>query len=169
MGNSVLLAYASKYGSTKEIAEKIGEVFKQEGIAVDIIPAQQVKDLSGYKDVIIGVAIYMGMWRKEAKNLIMKNEAALAERRVWIFSTGPSGKGDPIQLVKGVTVPQGMKQVIDRIKPRDIAVFHGKLDPEKMGGMEKFIVKRVGGETGDFRDWALINAWAKKTAAEIIK
>lgn len=167
MSNSVLLAYASKYGSTKEIAEKIGEVFKQEGIAVDVMPAQQVKDLSGYKDVIIGAALYMGGWRKEAKNFITKYEKALTECRVWVFSSGPSGKGDPAELLKGVIVPPGIKMILDRIKTQDIIVFHGNLNPEKMGGFEKWIVKRVGGDTGDFRDWDMINAWAKKTAAEL--
>jgi menaquinone-dependent protoporphyrinogen oxidase len=165
----VLVAYASKYGSTKEIAEKVGAVIKGEGQEVDVLSADKVADLSGYKNIIIGAAMYMGMWRKEARNFITKNEKALAEKRVWVFSSGPSGKGDPAQLLKGVIVPASIKLILDRIKPQDITVFHGNLDPVKMKGLEKFLVKRVGGDTGDFRDWNMINAWAKKTAMAIKK
>jgi menaquinone-dependent protoporphyrinogen oxidase len=169
MAAKVLIAYASKYGSTKEIAEKIGEVIKGEGLEVDTLSADKVKDISGYKDVIIGAAMYMGMWRKEARNFITKYEKALAEKRLWVFSSGPSGKGDPAQLLKGVTVPAAIKPILDRVKPQDLTVFHGNLDPMKMKGLEKWIVKRVGGGTGDFRDWDMITAWAKKTAAAIKK
>jgi menaquinone-dependent protoporphyrinogen oxidase len=165
----ILIAYASKYGSTKEIAEKVGSVLKGEGLEADVLSADKVTDISGYKDIIVGVAMYMGGWRKEAKNFVTKFEKALAAKRVWVFSSGPSGKGDPAQLLKGVIVPAGIKIILDRIKPKDITVFHGNLDPVKMKGLEKWIVKRVGGDTGDFRDWAMITAWAKKTAAAIKK
>jgi len=167
--SKVLVAYASKYGSTKEIAEKVGAVLKGEGLAADVLSADKVTDISGYQDIIIGAAMYMGGWRKEAKNFVTKYEKALAAKRVWVFSSGPSGNGDPAQLLKGVIVPAGIKIILDRIKPKDITVFHGNLDPVKMKGLEKWIVKRVGGDTGDFRDWAMITAWAKKTAAAIKK
>jgi menaquinone-dependent protoporphyrinogen oxidase len=165
----VLIAYASKYGSTKEIAEKVGAVIKGEGLDTDILSADKVMDISAYKDIIIGAAMYIGMWRKEAKNFVTKYEKALAEKRVWVFSSGPSGKGDPAQLLKGVVVPAGIKLILDRIKPQDIVVFHGNLNVNKMGGLEKFMVKRVGGDTGDYRDWEMITAWARKTAAAIKK
>ncbi|MFA5307945.1 MAG: flavodoxin domain-containing protein [Dehalococcoidales bacterium] len=167
MGNSVLIAYASKYGSTKEIAEKIGEILKLDGLPADILPVKGIKNPADYQAIIIGSAMYMGMWRKEATNFVKKYETALAGKPVWVFSSGPSGKGDPAELLKGIIVPRGVKPLLDRIKPRDIAVFHGHLDPAKMSGMERWIVKRVGGGTGDFRDWDMINQWAKKVAAAI--
>ncbi len=169
MANKVLIAYGSKYGSTKEIAEKIGEAIKQEGLDVDVLSADKVKDIIGYQGVVVGSAVYMGMWRKEAVKFLKENGAALANTRVWVFSSGPSGKGDPIQLVKGEKLGVNVKKVMEGIKTQDITVFHGNLNPEKMGGMEKFIVKRVGGDTGDFRDWDMITKWAKGIAAEIKK
>jgi menaquinone-dependent protoporphyrinogen oxidase len=165
----VLIAYASKYGSTKEIAEKVGAVIKGEGLDVDILSADKVTDISGYKDIIIGVAMYMGGWRKEARNFITRYEKELAQKRLWVFSSGPSGQGDPSRLLKGVIVPAGVKIILDRIKPQDIVVFHGNLDPVKMKGLEKWIVKRVGGGIGDFRDWNMITGWATKTAAALSK
>jgi menaquinone-dependent protoporphyrinogen oxidase len=167
MAAKVLVAYASKYGSTQEIAEKIGEALKQAGLQADVKPVKSVNNLSEYKEVIIGSAMYIGSWRKEAVNFLKKNEKTLAGQKVWVFSTGPSGKGDPAQLLKGVIIPSGVKTILDRIKPRDVAVFHGSLNPEKMKGLEKWMVKRVGGETGDFRDWEMIKRWGEKVAGEI--
>jgi menaquinone-dependent protoporphyrinogen oxidase len=167
MENKILVAYATKYGSTKEIAEKIGDIFKQESLQADVLPVKSVKNLAGYKNVVLGVAMYMGMWRKEAVNFLKANEKLLSERKVWLFASGPSGKGDPAQLLKGVIVPNGLKPVIDRIKPQNVAAFHGKLDPEKLKFMEKWIIKNVKAEMGDFRDWDMITKWAKGIAAAL--
>jgi menaquinone-dependent protoporphyrinogen oxidase len=167
MAEKVLVAFASKYGATKEIAEKIGEVLKQEGVPADVLPVKSVKNLADYKDVIIGCALYMGMWRGEGAKFLKNNEKLLAGQRVWIFSTGPSGKGDPVELLKGERAGVNVKAIIERIKPRGTAVFHGYLNEKKMNLFEKWIVKRVGGGLGDFRDWDMITAWAKKVAGEM--
>jgi len=169
MDTKVLVAYASKYGATAEIAGKIGEALKQEGLQADVVPVKSVKNLGDYKEVVIGSAMYMGMWRREGANFLKKNEKLLAERRVWIFSTGPSGKGDPVELLKGVRVPINVKPIIERIKPRDTAVFHGNLNEKKMNFLEKWVVKRVGGGFGDFRDWDMITKWAKGIAEAVKK
>jgi len=49
MGAKVLVAYATKYGATAEIAQKIGEVLDQAGVAADVMPVDQVKDLDSYE------------------------------------------------------------------------------------------------------------------------
>jgi menaquinone-dependent protoporphyrinogen oxidase len=169
MENKVLVAYASKYGATKEIAEKIGEVLKQQGLQADISAVKSVKNLADYNTVIIGSALYMGMWRKEAINFLKTNEKLLAERHLWVFSTGPSGKGDPKELLKGAILPNSIKQAIERIKPLDISVFHGMLDARKMNPFEKWMISKLKAEFGDFRDWDMITAWAKKVAEETVK
>jgi menaquinone-dependent protoporphyrinogen oxidase len=169
MADKVLIAYASKYGATAEIAGKIGEVLKQVGLQADVLPVKSVKDLADYGAVVIGAAMYMGMWRKEATNFLKKNEKLLAGRRVWVFSTGPSGKGDPAQLLKGVIVPRGVKLILDRIKPRDITVFGGKLDAAKMSFLEKWVLKNVKAVPGDYRDWDAIDKWAKGIAKALKK
>lgn len=169
MADKVLLAYASKYGATQEIAEKVGEVLKKDGISVNVVPLKKVKKLDDYRAAIIGTAAYIGQWYKPTTKFLKKNESKLAAMPVWIFSSGPSGKGDPVELLKGWKYPIQLQPIINNIKPRDTAVFGGALIEEKMGGMEKWIVKRVGGSFGDFRDWDMINAWAKKVAAALKK
>jgi menaquinone-dependent protoporphyrinogen oxidase len=169
MENKVLVAYASKYGATKEIAEKIGEVLKQEGLQADVLPVKSVKKLADYKAVVIGSAVYIAQWRKEAANFLKANEKLLAERPVWLFSTGPASKGDPVELLKGWRFPKGLQPTADSIKPRDIAVFHGNINVGKMNPIEKWMMKQVKSEYGDFRDWDAINKWAKGIAEAVKK
>jgi menaquinone-dependent protoporphyrinogen oxidase len=164
MDNKILVAYASKYDSTKEIAEKIGEMLKQAGLETDVMPVKSVKDMAVYSTVVLGSAMYIGQWRKEAVNFLNENENTLSKHPLWVFAAGPSGKGDPKELLKGIIVPNSIKPILDRIKPRDIAIFHGYLNPDKMKFMEKWVIKRVKAEMGDFRDWDMITRWAKGIA-----
>ena len=104
MDKQVLVAYATKHGATAEIAEKIGQVLRQAGLRTDVLPADPAfgrSDLVAYKAVVLGSAVYIGRWRKEAVKFLQANEAALAEKPVWLFSSGPTGEGDPVELVKG--------------------------------------------------------------------
>ena len=162
--NQVLVAYASKYGATAEIAERIGQVLRQAGLSVDVLPAERVSNVQGYKAVVLGSAVYIGQWRKQAAAFLKANEKALAERPVWLFSSGPTGEGDPVTLAQGWRFPSGLQPVADRIKPRDIALFHGSANAEKLNFLEKFMLKQVKAPAGDFRDWAAITAWATAIA-----
>ncbi len=161
MDTQILVAYATKYGATAAIAEKIGQTLRQAGLRADVLPAGRVDNLSPYKAVILGSAVYMGQWRKEAAAFLNANEKALTERPVWIFSSGPTGEGDPTQLLKGWRLPKAQQPIADRIHPRDIAVFGGALDPKKMNLFEKWIIKNVKASLGDFRDWDAIDTWAR--------
>ena len=170
MNKSILVAYASKYGSTKDIAEKIGEQLRQTGEEVDVFPIGIVKNLACYEAVILGSAIYIGKWPKEAVRFLQANEKRLAERPFWLFSSGPTGEGDPIELVEGKRVPAAMQATIDRIQPRDITVFHGNINLEKVNAIEKWAVKSVVKKPfGDFRDWKAITAWTAAIADAVEK
>jgi menaquinone-dependent protoporphyrinogen oxidase len=164
MDVQVLVAYATKHGATAEIAEKIGEVLRQAGLATDVLPADRVTDLAPYKAVVLGSALYTGRWHKQATNFLKANEQALAERPVWLFSSGPTGKGDPVELTQGWHFPKALQPVADRIQPRDIAVFHGHVDPKTLNFIEKWMIKNVKAPVGDFRDWESITSWATAIA-----
>ncbi len=158
---NILVTYASKYGATQEIAERIGEVLRQAGLQVDILPVASIRNLAAYEAVILGSAVYIGKWHKEAETFLRTNEKILAERPTWLFSSGPTGEGNPVELVEGWRLPDALKPVADRIHPRDIAVFHGYINPEKVNFIEKWAVKSlVKKPFGDFRDWNSIVAWA---------
>ncbi len=168
MDKKILVTYATKYGATKEIAEKIGAVLSQAGLTADVLPVEGVRDLAAYRGVILGSAVYIGKWQKEAAAFLQANEKALAGQPVWIFSSGPSGEGDPAKLVEGWRLPGDVQAVADRIRPRDVTVFHGNIDLQKINFMEKFAVKNVVKKPfGDYRDWNMIAAWAGRVAAEL--
>ena len=88
MDKAILVTYASKYGATREIAEKIGEDLRLAGLGVDVLPVDDVRELDPYKAVILGSAVYIGKWQKEAEVFLKANEQSLADRPTWIFSSG---------------------------------------------------------------------------------
>jgi menaquinone-dependent protoporphyrinogen oxidase len=160
MQKNVLVAYGTKYGATAEIAERIGEVLAGTGLDCDVRSADNVSDLSAYSAVVLGSGVYIGRWRKEAVRFLKAHEAELAQRPVWWFSSGPTGEGDPEELLQGWRFPGNLQPIIDRIKPLDIAVFHGALDVSKLNLLEKWVLNRIKTPVGDFRDWDAISAWA---------
>jgi menaquinone-dependent protoporphyrinogen oxidase len=91
---------------------------------------------------------------------LQANEQALAGRPVWLFSSGPTGQGDPLELLQGWRIPEALQPIADRVQPRDIAVFHGNANVKKLNFIEKRMLKTVKAPSGDFRDWEAITAWA---------
>ena len=169
MDVQVLVAYATKYGATAEIAEKIGLVLREAGLRADVLPADRVSDLTPYQAVVLGSAVYAGRWRKEAAAFLEANEKGLAERQVWLFSSGPTGEGDAVQLMKGWRFPEAQQPIANRIQPRDIAVFHGLMDMKKLNLAEKLILKAIKAPVGDFRDWDAITSWTAAIADALKK
>jgi len=168
MKTQVLVTYATKYGATAEIAEKIGQVLRQAGLRTDVLPANRVSDPTQYTAVILGSAVYIGRWRKEAAKFLKTNEKALAEQPLWLFSSGPTGKGDPVKLTEGWRFPKNLQSIAKNIKPRDIKLFHGNVDTKKLNFIQKFMIKKVEAPVGDFRDWNAITSWAT-AIADVLK
>lgn len=164
MKTHVLVAYASKHGATSEIAEKIGQILRDTGLTVDVLPTDQVEGVGSYQAVILGSAVYAGQWRSEAVAFLEANEYTLADMPVWFFSSGPTGEGDPVELMKGWRFPKAQQLIANHIRPRDTALFHGELDMKKLNFAEKILIKGVGAPVGDFRDWDAITAWANAIA-----
>jgi len=164
MSEKVLVAYGSKHGMTAEIVERIGKVVRAAGFEVDVVGAKSAGSPVGYRAVILGSGVYAGMWRREASRYLKAHEADLAHCPVWLFSSGPTGAGDLDKLLAGWSFPAGLRAVADRIKPRGVVVFRGAFDAAQAGFFEKWIMKKVKAEYGDFRDWAAIESWARDIA-----
>lgn len=164
----ILVAYGTKHQATAEIAEKIGETLRQfNSLAVDVQPAEAVKDISSYEAVVLGSAVYAGQWQPAAADFLKEHEIELAKRPLWLFSSGPTGEGDPKELMKGWNFPEALEPVLRQLKPREIVVFHGKLDLAQLTFFEKTIVKMVHAPMGDFREWEVIRQWATRIAESL--
>jgi menaquinone-dependent protoporphyrinogen oxidase len=164
MDNQGLVVYATKYGATAEIAERIGQVLHQAGLRADVVPVGGVSDLTPYRAVVLGSAVYIGQWRKGAVKFLRVQEKALTERQTWLFSSGPTGEGDAVELTKGWRFLKVLEPIVERIRPRGIAVFHGKVEMKKLNLVERWMLKNVQAPVGDFRDWEAITSWAKAIA-----
>ena len=167
MSEKMLVTYASKYGSTAEIAQTIAKTIRQAGLMVEIMPVEEVESLETYSSIVLGSAVYAGQWRKEAASFLKDHHQQLSRKKVWLFSSGPTGEGDPQELMNGWTFPEGLAPVAENLQPEDIAFFHGVLDEDRLGFAEKLIVKGLKAPLGDFRDWEVISCWAETIASKI--
>lgn len=171
---SILVAYATKYGSTQGLAERIAETLRAEGLEVDLKPAGEARDLTGYEAFVIGSAAYMGSWLKEASELVRRNRETLATRPVWLFSSGPLGRATRDSKGQDVLVasePKEFAEFATGVRPRDMHVFFGALDHSKLRGVHRLFSLAPASERllieGDFRNWELVDDWARGIAREL--
>jgi menaquinone-dependent protoporphyrinogen oxidase len=171
----VLVAYASRTGFTKGIAEFIGKKLQERGIQTDVQEAANVRDATQYDAFAIGSPVYMFHWLKEAKGFVSRNQALLAGHPVWLFSSGPVGtkptndKGQDLLEVSG---PSEIGELRESVKARDYRMFFGGLDGSRLKGTVGFVYKtmmrsksvRESMPEGDFRDWKAIEEWANGIA-----
>ena len=133
----VLVAYASKYGATKGIAERIGEGLKRRGLEVDVSECKDIRDESGYDAYVVGSAAYAFNWRKDARKFVTRNAEVLAAHPVWLFSSGPLGTEtvdkDGNDVLEGAE-PKQFAEYEDLIYPRGRQVFRGAYHHDQIRG-----------------------------------
>ncbi len=154
-----LIAYASKCGSTGEVAEAIANVLCEQGVDVDVRLAREVTSLDGYNRVIIGSAIRMGNWLFDATHLVKAQQASLSQLPTAIFSVHTGNVGDDEvsrQARAAYTAP-----VHRLITPRAEAFFAGKMELARLSFLDRMIIKAMKGQDEDLRDWDAIRAWAR--------
>jgi len=159
-----LVAYASRYGSTREIAEAIGAVFVHRGLAADVRPAGEVAKLEGYDAVVLGSALYGGGWLDDAVEFLESFQEELARRPLWLFSSGPTEAGDPVAALGGWRFPEELASLAVAAGARDTALFAGRIEPDQLSMQDWLINRSMRGAGGDYRDFAQIRAWAGDVA-----
>jgi menaquinone-dependent protoporphyrinogen oxidase len=163
---TVLVAYASKRGSTAEIAETIAATLRREGLGVCLERAEDVQSLDRYDAVVLGSAVYMKRWRGDARHFLKKHRKALKQKPFWVFSSGPVG--DPTKNNAEWTEPPKIAAKVEELGGREHVVFGGCLPAEPQGFVEKAMVADTPREFRDRRDWAEIREWAKQISAPLV-
>jgi menaquinone-dependent protoporphyrinogen oxidase len=163
MALSVLVAYATLSGSTKEVAEAVAATLREHNLEVDIQPMKAVASLAGYRAVVLGAPLIMGRWHKDARRFLSRHQTALEERPAAVFALGPvHNVEEEWQGVRGQLEKTLAK--FPRFKPIAIEVFGGKFDPALLGFPWNLLPALRKIPSSDIRDWAAIGAWANSLA-----
>ena len=171
MATSVLVGYATRYGSTQEVAEAVATVLRDTGLEVKLERIKDVRSLEAYSAVVLGAPLYIGSWPNDAKSFLAEHQAELAQRPVAVFALGPLS-GDAAEM-------KGAREQLDKelaklpsIKPVEVALFPGTFDPKKLRFPDNLLTllpasplyKRP---ASDQRDWAAIRGWAGSLPAKL--
>jgi menaquinone-dependent protoporphyrinogen oxidase len=164
-GKKILVAYASKYGSTGGVADAIGKELCSKGAAVDVLLMKNGVNLSSYQGVIVGSPVYMGRWLPEAVDFVKKNSEVLRQVPVAYFLVcmtllNPTEEN----RAKVLAYLDPVLKAVPEIKPAGIGAFVGALDYNNLSWLNKKIMKSKGAPEGDFRDWKAIRTWAEESA-----
>jgi len=160
MMGTILVAYASKYGSTREVAESIASILRERLLRVDVRPAGEVDHLEEYAGVVLGGGIYMGRWHRDARGFGRHFQDELRDLPVAVFALGPT---DEVPEHRAGSEKQFRRAVAKlELEPIASAVFGGVVDPRKL----HFPFNHM--EAVDVRDWAEIRMWAEQIAQRFL-
>lgn len=162
---TVLVAYASKRGSTTEIAETVAATLRRSGLEVALRSVEEVDDLDPYDAVVVGSAVYMKRWRGDARHFLKRNRKTLRKMPFWVFSSGPVG--DPAEDSTDWMESPRFVAKLEEMGVRDHIVFGGSVPREPQGLMEKAMFEGTPEQYRDRRDWRQIRTWAEGVAAEL--
>ncbi len=164
LNKRVLVAYATKAGSTAEIAARIGQVLSTRQATVDVKPIDQITDLSPYSAVLLGSAIRGGNVLPEVTSLIEKNQAVLNSKPFSAFIVCLTLKDDTAENRAAVSAYLNPLRAL--AQPASEGLFAGVMDPKKLSLIERLMMKAMKTPAGDYRNWALIDAWANQVALQ---
>jgi menaquinone-dependent protoporphyrinogen oxidase len=171
MPASILIAYATRYGATQEVAEAIAVTLREAGLEVDIQPMRKVRALERYSAVVLGAPLYIGRWHKEAHRFLPQHQVALTEQPVAIFALGPL-QDDEKQW-------RDVRAQLDKelakyswLSPIAVEIFGGKYDPAKLRFPDNLIANAPASPlyqmpASDVRDWMAIRTWASELAPKL--
>lgn len=164
MNERILVTYASRSGSTAETAEAISKTLLQDGAQVDLLPMQEVKNLTPYSAVVLGSPIRKSQWLPEALRFVQDHRMELTRKRVAMFTLSIT-----LAMSNGEQYRQAVKQwvapVRSQVKPVSEGLFAGRLDftklPLNLDTLKMRLVIALGiFPKDDRRDWNAVRVWA---------
>jgi menaquinone-dependent protoporphyrinogen oxidase len=160
MNGKILVTYATRAGSTAEIAAAMGETLSARGYAVDVKPVKENPDLSGYTAVVLGSAIRMGNYLPEAVEFVKNNQQALQNLPVSLFAVHMLNTGDDeTSRTARLAYHSAVRPLLNNAEE---VYFEGKMDFSRLSFMDRMISKMVKAVEADHRDWDKIRAWANE-------
>jgi menaquinone-dependent protoporphyrinogen oxidase len=157
----ILVTYGSKRGGTAEVAHRIAEMLRERGFVVECCAAASVRDVDRYGAVIVGGALYMMRWVREARRFVARHATALRARPVWMFSSGPLDDSANQRELEAVPTVQ---RLLAHVGARGHVTFGGRLTADATGLFASAMAKKM---AGDWRDWTRVDAWAGSIATAL--
>jgi len=169
----ILIAYASRCGSTGGVADAIGGVFCETGACVDVLRVGNVQDLTPYRAVVVGSAVHSDQWLSEASEFVIQNQEVLGRLPVAYFLTCLTlARPTEENRMKALGFLDPLHRDAPRVTPVDIGLFAGVLDYDKLSFMVRTVMKikmkDKGVDEGDYRDWASIRSWTRDVAPKLL-
>lgn len=166
-GARALIAYATRYGTTKKIAEEILEVLAENGIESDLISVLETGTIDSYDAVIMGSPVYMGKMLVEAREFCKQYRPYLIDKWLAIFVDGisccPPGETDTSPMIAAID------EMIEYVNPAMKKGFAGAFSPDNLSEADAQIADIVHPPVGDFRDHEAIRIWAQEVASAILE
>ena len=157
MTSPVLVAYATKAGSTREVAEVVARTLREHGLEADVRPADEVGTLAPYAGVVLGAAIYTGRVHKDARRFLRTHRDELADRPLAVFAMGPQTLAADAVAASRAQLDHALA-AFPELRLATVAIFGGVVDPGKL----RFPFNRM--PATDARDWTAIRNWADAVA-----
>ncbi|NLT35818.1 MAG: flavodoxin [Gaiellales bacterium] len=167
----ILVAYVTKYGATREVAEAVATALREVGCEVEVRHVRHVRSLDAYGGVVLGAPLYIGRWPKEARAFLSRQQASLRVHPVAVVSGGAL-EADEAQV-------RGVREQIDKqmaqfpwLSPVDVLAVGGKYDPASLRFPDSLLAKLPasplhGASVSDARDWEAIADWARSVAERL--
>lgn len=168
MKGRILVAYASRYGSTKEVAESVAGALREAGLEVDCRDMREVDAVEDYRAFVLGAPFYFGRWLRPARRFLDRFGPVLAHRDVAVFGTGQiDAAHQPAPEVRAQMDSLAVRY--DWLHPFDIGVFGGSYTPDRLSGWHRWLLRLPasplrGIPASDLRDWQEVRSWADGVA-----
>jgi menaquinone-dependent protoporphyrinogen oxidase len=158
--NKILVTYATRAGSTAEIAAAIGETLAARGFSVDVKPVARVASLDGYQAALLGSAIRMGSWLPEMVKFIQTNQSPLNALPTALFTVHMLNLGaDETSRAARAAYTAPVRALLPNAPE---TFFSGLMDFSRLSFLDRFIANMVKAVESDQRDWDKIRAWANE-------
>lgn len=158
MPGKILVAYASKCGSTAGVAEAVAKTLAERGLNVDLKPIDHVAEIDSYRAVVIGSAIRFGAVLPAAAAFIKDRADTLKKMPVAYFTVGSTLFQDTPETRAAAAACTAAQKAL--VPPVSSADFAGVFDPARVSFAERLLGKAMKMPTGDFRNWEAIHSWA---------
>ena len=173
MSDSILVAYATRYGSTRQVAEEIAATLRERGLEVVLQPVREMQDLNGCRAIVLGAPLYFGALHKDARWFLTQHQESLGARPLAFFALGPTTHPRREEEWQGARAQLDQELAkFPWLAPVAVELFGGKYDPARLRLADRLIASLPasplhGVPASDSRDWTVVRAWADNLAATL--